>query len=286
MDQAKGSEMITLWEYLWHAAESSRQAEEARGRWLPFRGTRLAILPPGTSPRHHPASPPSLRRQLGVREAGIPLPPHYLSRGERSSMSPPPLPAPVSEKLEYVLPSLLVPIPKGFKVEPPLLPVPKGFKFESPLLPVPEGFEDEPAFLPVPEGFEEEPPLLPVPAPLLVPDSGKLGDKPPSLLVPVLDGFGEGAEDRLPSSPEHQGLPRWPPDWDLRRSSAQLSWPPDLQALWGWLQDELLREYVRLYHQTSELLLPSWWIRRRRLPGPLPSSLASKSPSLLSSSAS
>ncbi|KAK5605171.1 hypothetical protein CRENBAI_023316 [Crenichthys baileyi] len=221
MDQAKDSEMITLWKYLRRAAEeSSCHAEEARGRRSPFWGTKLAILSPGTSLRHHPAS---LSSQ-----------PETPARHTASSS-----PSEQGLGASHFL------CPEKFEVEPPLLPVPEGFENELPLLPVPEGFEDEPSLLPVPEGFQDEPPLLPVPEgfedeppPPLVPDPAELGDElppllvsipdrfedePPSILVPVQEGFGEGAEDRLPSSPELQVLPRWPHDWDLRSDSSRTS---------------------------------------------------------------
>ncbi|MEQ2216615.1 hypothetical protein XENOCAPTIV_019324 [Xenoophorus captivus] len=46
--------MITLWEYHRRAAEKiSGQAREKEEQRLPSWGSRLAIPPPGTGPRHH-----------------------------------------------------------------------------------------------------------------------------------------------------------------------------------------------------------------------------------------
>ncbi|KAK5602369.1 hypothetical protein CRENBAI_013373 [Crenichthys baileyi] len=124
--------------------------------------------------------------------------------------------------------------------------------------PAPEELVIEPLPLRVPVcaparvEFESEfPPLrvsVPAPAPVEF-----------EIHVPV----SEGAEDGLPSFLELLGLPRWPSDWDLRRSFDQPSRPPGHRSLRRRLQDELLREYVRHFHRPPEQLL----ISRCRAPG-------------------
>ncbi|KAK5621509.1 hypothetical protein CRENBAI_002838 [Crenichthys baileyi] len=53
-DQAADEEMITLWEYLRRAVEKSfGQAREKEEQRSPFWGSRLAMPPAGTGPRHH-----------------------------------------------------------------------------------------------------------------------------------------------------------------------------------------------------------------------------------------
>ncbi|KAK5613044.1 hypothetical protein CRENBAI_002709 [Crenichthys baileyi] len=73
-DQADGAQLISLWEYLWRAAErTSRQEEQAAEQLSPFWGTSLAMPLPGTGSLRCESAPASSasRRQRRRRRAPV-----------------------------------------------------------------------------------------------------------------------------------------------------------------------------------------------------------------------